>query len=63
MAINFPTTPSVNQHYSYNGRVWKWNGNAWTLDVILPGFQGTNVDFGLITDTPASSSYDWGTVY
>jgi hypothetical protein len=33
MAIDFPTSPSVNQQYSYNGRTWKWNGYAWILDV------------------------------
>lgn len=33
MAIDFPSTPSVNQQYVYNGRTWKWNGNAWILDI------------------------------
>jgi hypothetical protein len=33
MAIDFPTSPSVNQQYLYNGRTWKWNGYAWILDV------------------------------
>jgi hypothetical protein len=25
----FPTSPSVNQIYSFNGRAWYWNGYAW----------------------------------
>jgi hypothetical protein len=29
MAINFPTSPALNDTYSFGGRVWKWNGVAW----------------------------------
>ena len=33
MAINFPSSPVLNQQYAYNGRTWRWNGYAWVLDV------------------------------
>ena len=31
MPINFPNSPSVNQEYTYNNVVYKWNGTAWRL--------------------------------
>jgi hypothetical protein len=31
MAINFPTSPTLNQEYSASGRTWKWNGKAWQV--------------------------------
>ena len=27
--INFPSNPTINQIYSYNGYTWQWNGNYW----------------------------------
>lgn len=29
MALDFPTSPSLNQIYTYGGRSWIWNGVAW----------------------------------
>jgi len=29
MAINFPSGPTLNQQYTFNGRTWQWNGTAW----------------------------------
>lgn len=31
MPIDFPSSPSVNQQYTYNGQVYKYNGIAWRL--------------------------------
>ena len=31
MPIDFPPTPSVDQQYTYNGQVYKYNGIAWRL--------------------------------
>jgi hypothetical protein len=31
MALNFPPTPSLNQTYSFAGKIWIWNGYAWNL--------------------------------
>ena len=27
--LNFPTSPSLGDTYSFNGRAWRWNGEAW----------------------------------
>lgn len=29
MAIDFPSSPTPGQEYTFGGRVWKWLGNAW----------------------------------
>jgi hypothetical protein len=33
MAIDFPSSPSVNQTYTYGSQQWKWTGTAWDLVV------------------------------
>ena len=38
MPLNFPTGPSINQLYIFNGIRWKWNGYAW----ISSGICGAN---------------------
>ena len=44
-AINFPTSPNVNDVHTENNRSWKWNGSSW---VTLPtGTQAQGVDPGL----------------
>lgn len=35
MAYNFPTNPTLNQVYTYNGRTFKWNGVQW-VSVAVP---------------------------
>ena len=37
MAIDFPTSPVLNEIYSYGGRSWKWNGTAWDLYSTVSG--------------------------
>jgi len=39
MAINFPSNPTLNQIYSFNGFLWKWNGSYWE-SVVTPGIAG-----------------------
>jgi hypothetical protein len=29
MPIQFPPSPSVNQEYTYEGKVWAWDGSSW----------------------------------
>ena len=30
MALDFPNSPSLNDTYSFAGKTWTWNGNAWS---------------------------------
>ena len=31
MAINFPSSPSVNDTHTHSGKEWTWNGTSWVL--------------------------------
>lgn len=31
MPIDFPTSPTTNQTYTYSGKTWTWDGAAWRL--------------------------------
>lgn len=48
--IDFPSSPTVDQTYTFNGRTWKWNGSGW--EIVGSGGSGggssnTNIDGGL----------------
>ena len=49
MALNFPSTPSANATYTFNGKTWTYNGNAWALSTssLNTGVvaEGTNLYF------------------
>jgi hypothetical protein len=40
MAINFPSSPTVNQQYTYNGLTWYWTGQVWKSVGTVQGVQG-----------------------
>ena len=44
MAINFPSSPSLNQIYTYNNLQWQWNGSAWI--VYSPDYTAINAATG-----------------
>lgn len=41
MAINFPSSPALNDLYTLGTRQWKWNGNGWALQPLTAGFTGS----------------------
>ena len=44
--INFPSSPALDQTYTFNGRSWKWNGASWDFVGSVSG-GNTNIDGGL----------------
>jgi hypothetical protein len=38
MSINFPSSPSVNDEYTFGGKTWIWTGSKWNFiqESILP---------------------------
>lgn len=49
MALNFPTTPTTNQIYSYGGSSWIWTSYAWN------SFTSTGIYLDDILDVNISS--------
>lgn len=51
-ALDFPTSPAVNDIYSANGKSWKWDGTSWVAQSSafsgFSGFSGYKVSKGLI---------------
>lgn len=46
--INFPTSPSLNDEYTFEGRTWLWNGSGWEIKsfVAPPGATGATGPVG-----------------
>lgn len=42
MAINFPSSPTLNQTFTSGSSTWKWDGTSWTS---VPASSFTNVTF------------------
>ena len=58
MPIDFPSSPTTNQIYSYNNRSWIWNGSAW-LSAQPSGSLGNIFSSGRLTlesGVPVSTS-------
>jgi len=41
MPLDFPSTPSLNDLYTFGGKTWKWDGAGWiSYNIGLTGPQG-----------------------
>lgn len=70
MALNFPSSPSANATYTFNGKSWTYNGNAWALSTstlntsIVPesgNLYFTNARSRASISVTGSASYDSST--
>lgn len=59
MALDFPTSPSLNDTYTLDSRTWRWNGVGWALMNSGIAYANTSLDYGLIT-TAFDTTYDYG---
>lgn len=46
MSLNFPASPSLNQQSTQNGRVYQWDGYAWSLVNAVVGHASTHASGG-----------------
>jgi hypothetical protein len=52
MPFNFPSSPSVGQVYTYDGKSWKWNGYGWDIvTVLVTGGTGAAAQVPLATSS------------
>jgi len=51
--LNFPTSPSLNDVYSFNSKTWVWNGQGWQLQAS----QGAINDLVIGNVTPAAGTF------
>ena len=58
MALDFPTSPSVNDLYTDSGRTWRWNGTGWAM---LPGPPPDIDDWFVIAASDESTNLTTGT--
>ena len=64
MAINFPNSPTINQQFEADGRIWKYNGSVWeflgypgpandlTVGTVTTGNAGTDASVEITGNTP-----------
>lgn len=51
MAINFPSNPEVNDTWSYNGKIWTWDGDSWIASIESSISSNYLSDFEITTPT------------
>lgn len=56
MAISFPSSPSINQQYTYGGLTWYWTGQVWKSLGTVQGLQGTQGIQGITGYFPSTVS-------
>lgn len=68
MAADFPTSPTLNQTYTFGGRTWKWNGTGWALvtnsidsltvtgDITMTGTGAIKVASGTTAQRPTGAN-------
>jgi hypothetical protein len=56
MALNFPTSPSLNQTHTVGSKTWKWNGYAWDIQVPTGG-AGATESLNVVFDNSNATQY------
>jgi hypothetical protein len=52
MAINFPSSPTVNDTLAVGTDTWKWNGTTWEVQpIVSPSFNDVTVSGSVIGNT------------
>lgn len=57
MAIDFPSSPSVNDSHTSSGKTWIWTGDYWKL--YGTQIQGINLEISDTAPTPATQGDMW----
>jgi len=54
--LNFPSSPTLNQTYTFEGKTWKWNGTGWQL-VLADSISWDNVSGKPAEFTPSAHNH------
>lgn len=54
MALDFPSSPILDQTYSFAGRIWRWNGESWV--VVSVGVVGATGPTGATPFIPLATN-------
>lgn len=57
MAVNFPSSPSLNQIYTFGTKSWYWNGAGWAASGSQSLSTSATGVFLNPTDSPSSALY------
>lgn len=61
--IDFPSSPTLNQTYTFNGRSWKWNGEGWEALPSAAGVPiGGTAGYALIKNSATDYDTKWAVV-
>lgn len=60
MALDFPSSPSVGQIYTYLGRSWQWDGTSWVTATYITGPTGATGGNGATGATGPNAA--WGSI-
>jgi hypothetical protein len=63
MPISFPTGPATNDTYTYEGKVWTWNGSVWQSNSTPMGPTGPTGAAGATGPTGPSVTGPTGPAY
>lgn len=53
--LDFPSSPTLNQVYTANGKSWAWNGTSWMASGSLAGLQAWDADLDAIAALTGTS--------
>jgi hypothetical protein len=57
MPLSFPSSPTVGQQSTQNGRTYQWTGTAWELIASQTSLNATNLTSGTVPDARLSANF------
>lgn len=55
--IDFPSSPAVNDQYTFEGRTWLWNGNGWEIKAFSAGVGSYTVTTTATSKTASANEF------
>lgn len=62
MSLSFPSSPTLNQEVTQNGRTWRWSGYAWQIVANVAGHASAHGSGGSDPLSISASQINSGTI-